>query len=214
MRIMTEQELFPGEFLKRKQEFYDTYEPNFRLFQMREIQSEGPIKNLFYGDSITAVFPLQNFFPNHSILNKSIPGDNVWGMYMRLEEDLFRYKPERVFVMGGINGIGEDEEMIVQAFQFLCRKIKDSGSDVVLCSMTPLREGDKWERFQFMDKIKRINSRLREWALQELDGHVDYFSATVDETGQLASECAMPDGTHITIKGYIRMAPLLKPYLL
>jgi len=211
---MTEEELFPAEALERKLNFYRTYEPNFKIFDMRKIETEGPVRNLFFGDSITWGFPLQHFFPNISILNKGIPGDSIWGMYTRLDEDVFRYSPRRVFTMAGINGIAEDENWIVEAFKFLCLKIRARGIEVVHCSMTPLREPDKWDRFQFMDKIQRINSAMKNFALAELDGFVDYYSATVDETGQLGQDCAAPDGTHITIPGYIRMAKVLRPYLL
>jgi len=171
------------------------------------------VKNIFYGDSITNVWPLTEFFPNHSILNRGIGGDNVYGLYDRMNEDVFPYKPQKVFMMIGINGIQEDEAKIVACIQALSGMMKEKGIQVYLSSILPLRKPDNWDRFQYQDKIVSINSTLRKWSKDNAAGFLDYHSRVKDETGQLAAECAQPDGTHVTFEAYRRMSDLVAPFL-
>jgi len=98
--------LFDPESLRAIQEFYDTRERWQEILAYRKLADRiGHVRNLFYGDSITEAWPLHEHFPNHSLLNRGIGGDNVCGLYLRLAEDVFAYTPEKVFILIGINGI-------------------------------------------------------------------------------------------------------------
>ena len=101
-------EIFPKEKIEAIRAFYRSYEPCHPLLALRRIPHSEPIDNLFYGDSITAAFPLHEFFPEYTLLNRGIPGDTVYGLYDRLEPDLYAYSPRRVFLLIGINGIERD----------------------------------------------------------------------------------------------------------
>lgn len=194
--------------------FYETRDrwqdiKNFRTLR----KSAGSVKNLFYGDSITEGWPLHEFFPNASIMNRAIGGDNVYGLYDRLEEDVLPYSPERVFLLIGINGIEEEKALILENIQSLALMMKERGIQVFLSSILPLRSPDNWNRFQYQGKIVEINSELRAWAGRNAAGFLDYHSKLKDSTGQLAAAFAKPDGTHITFKAYCKMAEVVKPFL-
>ena len=92
--------LFDPESLRAIQEFYDTRERWQEILAYRKLADRiGHVRNLFYGDSITEAWPLHEHFPNHSLLNRGIGGDNVCGLYLRLAEDVFAYTPEKVFIL-------------------------------------------------------------------------------------------------------------------
>ncbi len=205
--------MFKQETIDATLEFYETRDRWKDILNYRKLRGTvGPVKNLFYGDSITEMWPLQEFFPNYSFLNRGIGGDNVHGLYYRLEDDVFAYSPEQVFVMIGINGI-EDEELTAR-IEALASMIKEHGIKLWLCSILPLREPDAWDRFRFQDKIVKDNAEIKRWAEANVAGFVDYHSAMKDKTGQLAAEFARPDGTHLTFEGYCRMSEVLRPYLI
>lgn len=196
-------------------EFYRTYPRVAELFAFRRLRaSVGSVKNLFYGDSITAGWPLHEFFPNHSVINRGIPGDNVYGLHLRLPEDLFPYSPKRVFMMIGINGIEEPQEIIIAHMKAVADEIAAKGIDVAMSSILPLRSPDNWNRFQYQGKIVEINAALRNEAQKRGRIFLDYHSALKDETGQLAAQCAQNDGTHITFEAYCRMAEIIRPHLI
>jgi len=207
--------MFDKEYIDATLEFYSTYPRYAEVVQYRKLRSSvGKINNIFYGDSITAGWPLQEFFPNHSILNRGIGGDNVYGLYYRLEDDIFAYSPKRVFMMIGINCIQEPEERITAHILALAGMMRERGIEVGVCSILPLRSPDTWDRFQYQDKIVLINEALKE-AAEAGEGllYLDYHSVVRDDSGQLAAECAQEDGTHVTFEAYCRMAEIVRPHL-
>jgi lysophospholipase L1-like esterase len=209
--------MFEQEYIDTILAFYATYPRYAEVVELRKLQPlVGHVDNLFYGDSITAGFwQLYEHFPNHSLLNRGIGGDNVYGLYYRVKDDVFPYTPKRVFMLIGINHIGEPEERITSHILALADMMREKGIEVGLSSILPLREeGCMPELYQHQDKIVRINTSLED-ATKGGNGlfYVDYHSALKDSTGQLAAECATEDGLHITFEAYNRMAEVVRPLL-
>lgn len=208
--------MFEKEHTESILKFYATYPRYAEVEQFRRLRSSvGSVRNVFYGDSITAAWPVQEFFPNHSILNRGIGGDSVYGLRYRMEDDVFAYSPQRVFMLIGINGIQETEERIISHIQALAGMMRERGIEMGLSSILPLRampNGDG--RVQYLEKIVRINEVLRETAAGD-EGlfFLDYHAAVRDGSGQLAAEFSQPDGLHITFEAYCRMAEVVRPHL-
>ena len=209
-------DLFTKESCDAIQGFYDSYEPcQALLHDYRRLKGKvGHVQNIFYGDSITYGWPLKEFFPNVSLLNRGIGGDNTSGLYLRMEDDIFPYTPKRVFMLIGINGINAPNERMLAQISTLAQMMQKRDIDVFLSSVLPLRSPDKWDRFQYQDKIVELNGMLRKWADANGCGFMDYHSALKDETGQLAEEYAKPDGTHVTFAAYEVMSEVVRPYLM
>jgi len=206
--------LFDSQSQKDIQAFYDTRDRWKSIQDYRKLTAEvGRVKNLFYGDSIFEMWNLHEFFPNASVLNRGIGGDNVCGLYLRLEDDVFPYTPEKVFLLVGINGIGLEKQLILERARAVALLIRERGSKVYLSSILPLRNPDAWNRFQYQEKIVEINAAQKQWSEANLDGFLDYHSRLKDATGQLAAEYARPDGTHLTFAAYRVMADVVRPYL-
>lgn len=190
-------------------DFYDSYDAAQEKIKFRSLPP-CRVKTVFYGDSITWGFALQEFFPGISFLNRGIPGDNLNGLYFRLDEDVLPYHPEQVVFHGGINQIGEGNSTMLRRYRVIGNILKDVGIKVYFASVLPLRKGDQWNRFQYQDKIIQLNLRLKDLAENEFAGFIDYHSAMFDPAGELAAEFARPDGTHITFEGYRVMADVLQ----
>ncbi len=195
-------------------DFYATRERWAEILRLRTLRPQvGRVKNIFFGDSITEGWRLHEFFPHHSLLNRGLGGDNIYGLHYRLADDVLAYRPERVFMLIGINGIEEPQERILAHIQAVAEQIRQAGSAVHLCSILPLRHPDNWNRFQYQAKIVAINAELQRWAAENGAGFIDYHSRLKAADGQLAAEHAQPDGTHITFAAYCRMAELVRPLL-
>ncbi len=164
------------------------------------------VDNIFFGDSITKNWPLHEFFPNHSIINRGLGGDALTGLLYRLQSNVLDYSPKKVFMMAGINGIDQPKDHTTDYLKTLATKIKEQNIEVFISSILPLRNPDKWDRFQYQDKIVEINAEMKEWAEKNISGFIDYHSVVKDETGQLAAECAQEDGTHLKFEAYRRMS--------
>ena len=206
--------MFDKEKIASIREFYETRD---RWREIQNFRTLRPLvasaRNVFYGDSITNSWPLHEFFPSHSLLNRGIGGDNIYGLYDRLQDDVLAYSPKRVFMMIGINGIEDEKAVILENIEAVALMMKARGIEVFLCSVLPLRSPDNWNRFQYQDKIVEINGDLRKWAEANVAGFLDYHSQLKDSSGQLASEFAQPDGTHVTFAAYCKMAEVVRPFL-
>ena len=202
-------ELFTEEYFRSIMDFYNSYEAAQEKIFFRQLPP-CKVKTVFYGDSITWGFDLHEFFPGISALNRGIPGDNLNGLYFRLDEDVLPYQPEQVVFHAGINQIGEDNPTMLRRYQVIGNILKDAGIKVYFASILPLRHRDQWNRFQYQDKIVELNSQLREIAEKDFAGFIDYHSALLDENNELAEKFARPDCTHITFYGYQVMAKILQ----
>ena len=202
-------DLFIEEECNSIQEWYPTYERAAEKLEYRQLPPQ-KVKTLFYGDSITYNFQINEFFPGISFLNRGIPGDSLTGLYCRLEEDLYPYQPEQVIMLAGINGISEENERMMAKYETIGDAIAARGIKVYFCSILPLRHGDTWNRFQYQGKIVALNARIKELAERKYAGYIDYHTSMLDSAGELAEAYARPDGTHITFAGYCVMAEILK----
>ncbi len=189
--------------------FYREYAPAQEIIKFRKLTPK-KVKTVFFGDSISYSFPIHEFFPGCSFLNRGIPGDSLDGLYARLEDDVFPYQPEQTVILAGINGISQDNALMMRKYEALGALLAEKNIKTFFCSVTPLRNGDKWNRFQYQDKIRELNNLLKTMAESKFAGFVDYFSALIDAQGELAAEYARPDGTHITFEGYCVMAKTLE----
>ncbi len=202
-------ELFTKEHFREIMDFYNSYDAAQEKILFRKLPP-CKVKTLFYGDSITWGFALHEFFPGISFLNRGIPGDNLNGLYFRMDEDVLPYHPEQVIFHAGINQIGEDNPTMLCRYKVIGDILKDAGIKVYFASILPLRHGDQWNRFRYQNKIVELNVLLKELAEKEFAGFIDYHSALLDKNDELAEKFARPDGTHITFHGYQVMAKVLQ----
>ena len=171
------------------------------------------MKNLFFGDSITAAWPLTELLPERNIMKFGYPGESVADLIWHIHDDVFANTPCQVFLMGGINGIQEPEEQTAGGLEALASAMLRHGAEVCLQSILPLRFPDRWNRFQYQDRISRINSRLADWAKNHEIPFIDYHAQLRDATGQLAANFANADGTHLKPEAYVLMSQIVTPFL-
>jgi len=202
-------EIFTQEARDSIFKFYGEFAPAQEFFKLRTLPPK-KVKTVFFGASISHAFPIQEFFPGCSFLNRSIPGDTLDGLYARLDDDVFPYQPEQVVILVGTNGIQQDNAIMIRKYEALGDLLAAKGIRAYFASVTPIRHGDKWDRFQYQGKIKELNSLIRTMAEKKFAGYVDYFSVLIDAQGELDAKYAREDCTHITFEGYCVMAKALE----
>ncbi len=176
--------------------------------------AHGPVDTVFYGDSIFELWPTAEAFPELSHLNRGIGGDNINGLYFRLDEDVFPNHPKQVVIHIGINGIERDFDDSVARLKYVAELMRSQGIRVWCNSVAPLRAPDAWGRFQYQEKIVALNNVCRELFEREFAGFFDLHSVLRDATGQLAAEYAQKDGTHWTFAAYQVASKVLRERLL
>jgi len=176
----------------------------------------GENRVVFFGDSITDIWKLEDSFPGKPYVNRGIGGQTTPQMLVRFRPDVIDLHPKVVVILAGTNDIAgntgpmrnEDIEANYESFTELARA---NGIRVVYSSILPVHNyTDRAKDFFAQRPQKRIlelNNWLKDYCAKNKIVYLDYFSALVDEQGMLKKDLA-EDGLHPNAAGYKIMAPL------
>ena len=149
--MMQSNELFTDRDREEIYAFFRTRDRWRDIVRWRTLE-HGPVDTVFYGDSIFELWPTAEAFPELSHLNRGIGGDNINGLYFRLDEDIFPNSPRQVVINIGINGIERDFNDSIARLKFVAELMREHGIRVWCYSIAPLRAPDAWDRFQYQEK--------------------------------------------------------------
>ena len=176
----------------------------------------GESRVVFYGDSITDLWPMALSFPGKPYVNRGISGQTTPQMLVRFRQDVLALEPKVVVILAGTNDIAgntgpmslEETEACLASMVELARA---HGIRVVLSSVLPVHNYTREAALAFPlrppEKIAALNSWLKGYATQTRSVYLDYATAMSDEHGFLKRELAA-DGLHPNKTGYAIMAPL------
>ena len=176
----------------------------------------GQNRVVFFGDSITDIWKLENYFPGKPYINRGIGGQTTPQMLVRFRQDVIDLHPKVVVILAGTNDIAgntgpmrtEDIEANLASFSELARA---HGIRVVYSSVLPVHNYTERSKDFFaqrpMPRILELNQWLKDFCEKNNIVYLDYFSAVVDDKGLLKKDLA-DDGLHPNDAGYKIMAPL------
>jgi acyl-CoA thioesterase I len=171
---------------------------------------------VFFGDSITDMWKLADYFSGKPYINRGIGGQTTPQMLVRFRQDVIDLHPNVVVILAGTNDIAgntgpmrnEDIEANLASMAELSRA---HGIRVVLSSVLPVHNYTEQSKELFAERsparILELNSWLKDYSSKNKIVYLDYFSAVVDDKGLLKKELA-DDGLHPNPAGYKIMAPL------
>jgi acyl-CoA thioesterase I len=172
----------------------------------------GEPRVVFFGDSITQAWKLEDSFPGKRYVNRGISGETTPQMLVRFRQDVIDLKPGVVVILAGTNDIAgntgpmtpEETEGNLASMAELARA---NGIQVVLCSLLPAFDYPWAPGLEPAPKIAILNAWIRGYAAAKGIVYVDYYSAMKDGRGGLPAELSR-DGVHPLPAGYAVMAPL------
>jgi lysophospholipase L1-like esterase len=173
---------------------------------------------VFFGDSITDSWHLDEYFPGKPYINRGIGGQTTPQMLVRFRQDVIDLRPRVVIILAGTNDIAGNTgpmrlEDIEANYESMAELAEANGIQVILCSVLPVHDYTPKSQDMFAqrspEKILRLNGWLKNYCAQPSHAclYLDYFSAMVDDKGLLRKELA-EDGLHPNAAGYKIMAPL------
>ena len=176
----------------------------------------GENRVVFFGDSITDIWKLPDYFPGRPYINRGISGQTTPQMLVRFRQDVIDLHPKVVVILAGTNDIAgntgpmrkEDSEANLASMADLART---HGIRVVLSSVLPVHNYTERSKDFFaqrpMKRINELNEWLKKFCAENKIVYLDYFSAVVDDKGLLKKDLA-DDGLHPNDAGYKIMVPL------
>jgi len=184
------------------------------------LKSSAPGENrvVFFGDSITDIWHLDEFFPGKSYINRGIGGQTTPQMLVRFRPDVIDLHPKVVIILAGTNDIaGNTGPMRLEDIEANYASIAELASahnvKVIYASVLPVHNYTPRSKDFFAqrspDKILELNRWLKNYcnATPSRCTYLDYFSALVDDKGLMQKDLA-DDGLHPNAAGYKIMAPL------
>jgi lysophospholipase L1-like esterase len=176
----------------------------------------GERRVVFFGDSITDIWPIPKYFPGKPYVNRGIGGQTTPQMLIRFRADVINLQPAAVVILAGTNDIAGNTgpmslEDIEANYASLAELATAHHIRVIFSSVLPVHNYTPQSINLFAqrspEKIRELNRWLREYCVSRGCVYLDYFSAMVDPTGLLKKELA-EDGLHPNADGYAIMAPL------
>lgn len=175
----------------------------------------GETRVVFMGDSITDAWGRRygKFFPGKAYVNRGISGQTTPQMLIRFRPDVIALKPKAVVILAGTNDIAGNTgamslEEIEGNLMSMAELAKANGIKVVLASVMPVTDAirSQTER-RPPEKIRTLNTWIKDYAAKTGAIYLDYYSAMVDDKGMLKTELTY-DGLHPNDAGYDVIQPL------
>jgi lysophospholipase L1-like esterase len=177
----------------------------------------GENRVVFFGDSITDIWHLDEYFPGKPYLNRGIGGQTTPQMLVRFRQDVIALQPKVVVILAGTNDIaGNTGPMRLEDIEANYASLADLAAAnhirVIFSTVLPVHNyTDRSKDFfaqRSPEKILALNKWLKEYVAAHPDClYLDYFTALVDDKGLLKKDLA-DDGLHPNAAGYKIMAPL------
>jgi lysophospholipase L1-like esterase len=177
----------------------------------------GENRVVFFGDSITDLWHLDEYFPGKPYINRGIGGQTTPQMLIRFRQDVIDLHPKVAVILAGTNDVaGNTGPMRVEDIEANFASMAEIGRAnnirIVFASVIPVNNYTPQAQIFFAQrspgKILLLNQWLKDYVAAHRDCvYLDYFSALVDEKGYLRKDLA-DDGLHPNAAGYKIMAPL------
>ena len=193
-----------------------------QLARYREANAmlKAPAENrvVFFGDSITDIWHLEEYFPGKPYVNRGIGGQTTPQMLVRFRQDVIDLQPKIVIILAGTNDIAGNTgpmrlEDIEADYASLAELARAHNIKVIYSSVLPVHNYTPKSQDFFAqrspEKILALNRWLKDYCGAASNGcvYLDYFSALVDDKGLMKKDLA-DDGLHPNAAGYKIMAPL------
>lgn len=177
---------------------------------------------VFLGDSITNGYNVEKYYPKNNVVNSGINGNKTEDLINRIDNDLYKYNPSKVFLLIGINDLCNyvDEDDIIFNIQRIINGIKNNRkySEIYVESIYPLSH-KKFEETGYTycsdidnAKIIMINKKIKEICIESDVTYIDLYSKLVDGNGEL-KELYTNEGLHLTDLGYLKVTSVLDKYI-
>lgn len=171
---------------------------------------------VFFGDSITDAWHLNQYFPEQDYVNRGISGQITGEMLGRFKADVIDLKPQAVLILAGTNDLARGINIIAieNNYAMMADLADQHKIKMIFATVLPVSDYHKdvnpaYEMTAIRPPvlIRALNDYLKSLCEQRGYTYLDYYTATADGSGMLKADLA-DDGLHPNGAGYRVMAPL------
>jgi lysophospholipase L1-like esterase len=172
---------------------------------------------VFFGDSITEGWSLEESFPGKGYINRGISAQTTPQMLLRFRQDVVALRPRAVVIHAGTNDIGGNTgsmlmEDIEANYASMAEIAQANGIRVIVSSLLPpAHKNTPISKFNLLkhpaEKILELNRWLKDYSIAHGCGFLDYYAAMSDSEGFVRPSFS-EDGLHPGPAGYSAMAQI------
>lgn len=167
---------------------------------------------VFTGSSSIRFWPkLQEYYPNHQVINSGFGGSQMSDLLYYLEETVLRFSPSQVFIYEGDNDVYAKQstatimantKKVVEGIQ-----AKYPECQIVLISAKP-----SIARWSLKSAYHSINAAFKTYASNNQNiRYVNIWEIMLDEQGEVLKDIFIQDGLHMNKKGYDLWDKIIAP---
>ena len=185
-----------------------------------EVKFDANDNFLFLGDSITELYPLEEYYDNLPVVNSGISGNKTTDILNDMKTRVYQYNPTKVFLLIGTNDLNSTDEDIVDVtfdnIKEIINEIKENRSDATIYveSVYPVNSviENNVVTNRTNKKVKELNKKLSNYCDEESCEYINLYDDLIDEEGNLKTEYT-EDGLHLNSLGYVVITRELLLYL-
>ncbi len=174
---------------------------------------------VFFGDSITEGWDLEEYFPGKPYINRGICAQTTPQMLLRFRQDAVALRPKAVVINAGTNDIGGNTgPMSMEDIKANCASMAEIAQAnrvrAIVSSLLPSPHKEtlsaQYSLFKHPpERTLELNRWLKDYSASHGYGFLDYFGAMSDGEGFVKRHLS-EDGLHPTPAGYLVMAQVAK----
>jgi lysophospholipase L1-like esterase len=179
------------------------YEDEVKALEKKRLEYPYPPETLFYGSSSMRLWEtLSTDFADYKPANLGFGGSTLAACVWFFDRLIAPLQPKRIVFYAGDNDLGDgrtSEEVLI-FFQELMVRVHDRFGDIPFAFISVKPSIVRWG---INDRIKYANQLIKD----ELSKHpntqyIDVYNQMTDANGYPCRELFMPDGLHLSSKGY------------
>lgn len=179
---------------------------------------------VFFGDSITEWYDLDEYYEDDiPVVNSGFAGLKTKELAEKLQNEVYKYNPTKVFILIGTNDLNSDtkEEVTLENINNIIKDIQKNRrqAKIYIESIYPINRTDD----EIIDmtkvgirtnkRIQEINKKIEKIAQENKVTYINVYDELTDEDGNLAIKYTK-DGLHMSALGYAKITKTLMPYIL
>src|SRR6476661_3679495 len=154
----------------------------------------GENRVVFFGDSITDIWKLEDYYPGKPYVNRGIGGQTTPQMLVRYRQDVINLEPKVVVILAGTNDIAGNtgpmrNEDIEANYASMAELAKGHDIRVVFASVLPVNDYTPQSKELYESRrpqeILALNAWLEDYCAENKLVYLDYFEHMVDDKGLL-----------------------------
>lgn len=201
----------------KEQSSIKTTETN-QPFKMKLEKNENIV---FFGDSITEIYPLEDIYDNYQIINSGISGYKTTDLLEKMDKMLYQYNPTKVILLIGTNDIMKDaseekQEETVNNIKKIVNEIKKNRpmAKLYVESLYPVNRNMKKDMVaeRTNEAIQNINKNIEIFCNKKKISYINMYDELTDSDGNFDEKYTY-DGLHPSTLGFAKITKVLMPYI-